>query len=66
MSRSGKQDVPGSRGGRFFFFPHQPYISLFLTAAGFLLASSSQKTTSVPKDSAHDCLSEKLHDDCTG
>lgn len=36
-----------------------------LTAAGFLVASSTQQTASVPKDSICDCLSEK-HGDCTG
>lgn len=50
----------------FLFFLTSAYISLFRTTAGFLLASSPQQTTAVPKDLAYDCLSEQLHDDCTG
>lgn len=64
-SGAGKQDVPGSRGGS-FFSTLKSYISLPLTAAGFLVASSPQQAASVPKDCTHDCLSEKLYDDCTG
>lgn len=64
-SSTGKQDVPGSRGGSFFPPTLKSYISPPLTAAGFLVASSPQQTASVPEDS-HDYQSEKLHDDCTG
>lgn len=61
-SSTGKQDVPGCRGGIIFF----SLTSVLLTATGFLVSSGPQQTALVPKDSAHDCLSEKLHDGCTG
>lgn len=38
------------------------YISLPLTAHGFLVANYPQKAASVSKGSAHDCLNETLRD----
>lgn len=59
-----KQDVPGSRGGSFFplysCISHPPNCCWF---PGFLYFPTDCFS---PKRQPRDCLSDKLHDGCTG